>query len=189
MSQHRTRWLKGVALAVVVVATVGLWASGTAQEMDAEVIRTWLLAAGIWGGLLYIVAVAVIQPLHVSIYIWLVGASLVWDPPTAMLLGWLGCMGAALTSFVFGRWVGQEWFDDKLPKRFRRYNERLETHTFQTVLILRLIFFTTPVVQYAYGASKVRFWPWLAAMGLGAVPYVVGTVWVGESITAWLFSS
>ena len=126
------------------------------------------------------------QPLHISIYVFLLAASLVWPPVEAIIYGWLATIGCALTSFAFGRFMAREWVEAHVPEKFKKYQDRLERHTFKTVLVLRLVFFTTPMLQFMYGAVRLRFWPWLAATCIGNLPTVIVVVLLGWKITAWL---
>lgn len=175
----------GILVAVVALMATG-WFFDVHQRVDIDLVRTTLVDLGPLGGLGFIVAVSLLQPLHLSVHAFLLAAALVWEPAEAMIYGWLACMGCALTSFVFGRFMARDWVQANLPAKFRRYEDALELNTFKTVLILRLLFFTTPMLQFFYGAVKLRFWPWLAATGIGFVPYVVIMVLLSDQVIAWL---
>ena len=68
----------------------------------------------------------------------------------------------------------------------RRFDERLQSRGFRTVLLLRLIFYTTPSVQWALGVSRVRFPPFLAASVLGVAPFTLASTVVGVRVAAWV---
>lgn len=179
-------WLR-VALILVVA---GLFAAGwyfdIEDRIDVDLVRDTLQGFGPFGGLVFIAVVAVLQPLHISVHMFLLAASLVWPPAEAILYGWLATIASGLTSFVFGRFMAREWVEKNIPERFRKYQDRLEKNTFKTVLLLRLIFFTTPMLQFMYGAVRLRFWPWFAATCIGNLPTVVVVILLGWKITAWL---
>ncbi len=173
---------------VTVAFVIGLWQSGVYETLTVDSVRQWLLDAGPWGGLLFVVAVSLLQPMHLSMHAFLLAASQVWPPAEAMLYSFLGLMGAALTSYAFARFMAAEWVQARIPEKLKPYEARLEEKTFSTVLILRLLFFTTPMVQFSYGVLKLRFWPWLAAMALGSLPYVIVEILLGSQLKALLES-
>jgi membrane protein DedA with SNARE-associated domain len=54
------------------------------------------------------------------------------------------------------------------------------------VFLLRLIFYTTPSIQWALGVSRVRFLPFLAGTIVGVAPFTLGTTLVGVRVAAWI---
>ena len=178
--------LRLAILLVVLGVMVTGWYFDVHTRVDIDAVRAWLVELGPLGGLGFVVTVALVQPLHISIHAFLLAAAAVWDPLEAMVWSWLGCMACALTSFFFGRFMAREWVQENLPEKFRRYEDRLERHTFKTVLVLRLLFFTTPMLQFFYGAVRLRFWPWLAATAIGFVPTVVVVVLLSDQVIAWM---
>lgn len=179
-------WLRVALLLLVVGLFAAGWYFDVEDHISVELVRETLLGFGPFGGLVFIAAVSVLQPLHISVHVFLLSASLVWPPVEAILYGWLGTLGAGLTSFAFGRFMARDWVEKNIPDKFRKYQDRLERNTFKTVLILRLIFFTTPMLQFFYGAVRLRFWPWFAATAIGNLPTVIVVVLAGWKITAWL---
>ena len=179
-------WLRLLLLLVVGGLFVAGWYFDVEDRIDVDLVRDTLEGFGPLGGLVFVLAVSILQPLHISIHVFLLAASVVWDPAEAILYGWLATLGSGLTSFAFGRFMARDWVQANLPEKFRKYEAKLERNTFKTVLVLRLIFFTTPMLQFFYGAVKLRFWPWFAATAIGNLPTVVVVVLLGWKITAWL---
>jgi membrane protein DedA with SNARE-associated domain len=68
----------------------------------------------------------------------------------------------------------------------RRLDDRLCTHGFRTVFLLRLIFYTTPMVQWALGVSRVSFAPFVVGTVLGVAPFTLMTTLVGIRVAAWI---
>ncbi|MGB5414360.1 MAG: hypothetical protein WBN01_06940, partial [Polyangiales bacterium] len=77
-------------LLVVICIGVWLYASGTYASIDPAGMRAWLQQAGAWGGVLFISAHCILQPLGVRSLFFLLTAPLVWDPATAFALSWAG---------------------------------------------------------------------------------------------------
>ncbi len=118
----------------------------------------WFQKAGPWGGVLFVGAYACLQPFGVNGLVFLLSAPLIWTPTEAFLLNWAGTIGTGLFSFLVARFVARDWIQQRLP-RIRRFDERLQTNGFRTVFLLRLIFYTTPTVQWALGVSRGRLRP------------------------------
>ena len=149
-------------------------------------MRYLVREAGPWGGLLFIVSYSVLQPFGVNGLVFLLSAPLIWTPAEAFLLNWAGTVGTGLFSYAGARFMVRDWLQQRLPKRVRRFDERLRTRSFQTVFLLRLVFYTTPSVQWALGVSQVRFIPFLVASILGVAPFTLGTTLVGVRVAAWI---
>ena len=182
---------RGSLLKIAIAAAVaGLFAwvyvSGAYERFDPALLRDWVRAVGPWGGLLFVVSYSALQPFGVNGLVFLLSAPLIWDPTEAFLLNWAGTVGTGLFSFAGARFLVRDWLQARLPQRVRRFDERLQTHAFRTVFLLRLIFYTSPSVQWALGASRVRFAPFFAASVLGVAPFTLGTTLVGVRVASWI---
>ena len=173
---------------VAVIASVVAWvyASGTYQEFDPVTLRVWFRDAGAWGGLIFIAAYSVLQPFGVNGLVFLLSAPLIWSPTEAFLLNWAGTVGSGIFSFSGARFVARDWVQQRLPKRVRRFDDRLDTRGFRTVFLLRLVFYTAPTVQWALGVSRVSLTPCLAGTVLGVAPFTLLTTLLGVRVAAWL---
>lgn len=182
----RNSLLKLALVAVVVSLIAWLYASGKYEDIDPAQMRAWVQNAGAWGGVLFVGTYACLQPLGVNGLFFLLSAPLIWNPTDAFLLNWAGTIGTGLTSFTFARFFARDWLQKRLPHRVRRFDERLYTHGFRTVFLLRFIFYTTPALQYALGVSRVRFAPFLLGTALGVAPFTLLTTMLGIRANAWL---
>ncbi|UCH30522.1 MAG: TVP38/TMEM64 family protein [Myxococcales bacterium] len=178
--------LKIGAAAAVAALFAWVYVSGAYEQFDPATMRDWIRAAGPWGGLLFVASYSVFQPFGVNGLVFLLSAPLIWNPTEAFLLNWAGTAGTGLFSYAGARFMARDWIQERLPRRVRRFDERLRTHGFRTVLLLRLIFYTTPSVQWALGVSQVRFFPFLVASVLGVAPFTLGTTLVGIRVAAWI---
>lgn len=178
--------LKIAAAAAIAGLFAWVYVSGTYERFDPVQLRDWVRDAGPWGGLLFVVSYSVIQPFGVNGLVFLLSAPLIWNPTEAFLLNWVGTVGTGLFSFAGARFFIRDWLQDRLPARVRRFDERLQSNGFRTVLLLRLVFYTSPSVQWALGVSRVRFWPFLAATVIGVAPFTLGTTLIGVRVAEWI---
>ena len=176
-----------IAIAAVVASIIAwVYASGAYEEFDPATMRVWFQDAGVWGGVFFIAAYSGLQPFGVNGLVFLLSAPLIWSPTDAFLLNWAGTVGTGLFSFSGARFVARDWIQQRLPQRIRRFDARLHTHGFRTVLILRLVFYTTPTVQWTLGVSRVSFVPFLVGTVLGVAPFTLMTTLIGVRVAAWL---
>lgn len=166
-----------------------LLGSGLHREIEPDVARAWLTESGPWGPLLFLAAFALLQPMGVASHLFILSAALVWDPPVAFMLSWLGTTAGGCSAFFFSRYVGREFFQKRMPTRLQRYDERLQTHRFRTVLGLRLALFTFGPMQMMLGISRVRFGPFLAGTALGVIPVVAFETFVGGGLIEWAWDA
>jgi uncharacterized membrane protein YdjX (TVP38/TMEM64 family) len=182
---------RGSLLKIAVAAAVAalfawVYVSGAYERFDPAQLRDWVRDAGPWGGLLFVASYSVLQPFGVNGLVFLLSAPLIWNPTEAFLLNWAGTVGTGLFSFAGARFFVRDWLQARLPARVRRFDDRLQTHGFRTVFLLRLVFYTTPSVQWALGVSRVHFGPFLTASVIGVAPFTLGTTLVGVRVAAWL---
>jgi uncharacterized membrane protein YdjX (TVP38/TMEM64 family) len=64
-----------------------------------------------------------------------------------------------------------------------RLDTRLERHGFLTILMLRLVLFLAPPMNWAIGTTRVRFLHYLAGSIVGVIPGVAVTVIFADAIT------
>ena len=108
-----------------------------------------------------------LQPFGVPGTVFVVAAPLIWPWPIAFALSMVGTMSASVVGFSFARFVARDWVAQRIPARFRGYDEALERRAFLTVFTLRLIFWMPQVLHAFFGISRVRFWThfWGSAAG------------------------
>jgi uncharacterized membrane protein YdjX (TVP38/TMEM64 family) len=153
MRTARIAAVLGVVTLLAVAHHFGL----LAQFADAARTRDTLVALGPTGYLAFVLAYAVLQPFGVPGTVFIMAAPLIWPWPTAFALSMTGTMAASVVGFSFARFVARDWLSERIPERFRRYDDALARRAFATVFTLRLIFWMPPLLHAFFGVSKVRF--------------------------------
>lgn len=143
----------GVVTLLAVAHQLGL----LAQFADPAKTRDTLVALGPTGYLAFVVAYAVLQPFGVPGTVFIMAAPLIWPWPVAFALSMTGTMAASVVGFSFARFIARDWLSERIPERFRRYDEALARRAFATVFTLRLIFWMPPLLHAFFGVSKVGF--------------------------------
>jgi uncharacterized membrane protein YdjX (TVP38/TMEM64 family) len=158
--------------AVVLVGTALLvaWHAGLLAEIaDPKSLAQDLVALGAWGYVAFILAYAFVQPFGLPGAAFVVAASLVWPWQISFPLSMIGTMAASVIGFSFSRFVARDWVAAKIPARFKKYDAALERSAFRTVVLLRLVFWTSPPLHAFFGISRVPFWTHFWASLLGYV--------------------
>ncbi len=175
-------WTK-IAVAVAVAAALGVayWRGAFDAFDDPARLKATLLGMGPSGFLVYLVVYALLQPVGVPGIMLMVVASLVWPPPVALLLSFVANGISTVIGFSFARYVARDWVARRIPARLRKYDERLATHGFLTVLVLRSLFWMNPTLHALFGVSHVGFGTHLAASMLAYVVPVVALTYLGDA--------
>ncbi|WAS95344.1 TVP38/TMEM64 family protein [Nannocystis punicea] len=178
-----TRSLRGARLGVVVLVVLTLAAAYHfgifAWFGEPRTLAATLVEMGARGYLAFILAYTVLQPFGVPGTIFVVAAPLIWPWQTAFTLSMIGTMGASVVGFSFARLVAKDWVSARIPARFRKYDESLERHSFQTVVVLRLIFWMPQVLHSFFGVSKVGFWTHFWGSLVGYAPPLLLVSYLG----------
>lgn len=162
---------KLVVIGLVLAVLAGAWYLGIFEQVGApSTLARSLIEMGAWGYVAFILAYTVLQPFGVPGTIFIVAAPLIWPWQTAFVLSMTGTMAASVVGFSFARFVARDWIATRVPARLRKYDEALERSAFQTVVVLRLIFWMPQVLHSFFGISNVRFWTHFWGSLLGYVP-------------------
>ena len=175
--------------ALILALVVGLvWASRSldlGRHLTRDGMQTLLGSAGPHAPLVFMaVCIAgVFLSLPEVVLIALGGIAL--GAPTAFAYGWVACLVGASATFLVVRHLGRDWFQRALQARFprlRALDERLARQGFRTVLVLRLLLFMSPALNWALGATRVGLPHYLAGTALGTIPGMATTVYFADAI-------
>lgn len=134
------------------------WQLGIFEQLSEPArVKQTLLSLGGWGYLAFIVSYALLQPFGFpgSVFIW--SAPLIWPWPVAFALSMAGTQSASVVGFSFFRFLARDWVANKIPERFRRYEDALAKRELLTVFGLRFLFWMPPPLHAFFGVSKVSF--------------------------------
>ncbi|MBK7175996.1 MAG: TVP38/TMEM64 family protein [Chloroflexi bacterium] len=140
-----------------------------------------LMLNSLYGPLLYIVLYA-LRPLlfFPATLLTLLGGFLFG--PVGILYTIVGSNTSAMVAFAVGHYFGQGILENKENAgTIQRYTQRMRENSFETVLIMRLIFLPYDLVNYAAGFLKINWKAFLAATAIGSVPGTISIVLLGAS--------
>jgi uncharacterized membrane protein YdjX (TVP38/TMEM64 family) len=190
---RRRLWLqRGVVVTIWIVAIVawqryqtsnGLSATGAAQQFIDSVEMAW------WGVLAYI-AVYLARPivLFPASVLTVVGG-LLFGPVVGVIIVMVAANGSATIAYLVGRLLGRtpgarvdEEGDHAATTPISRWSTKMRDNSFVTVLVMRFLFLPYDLVNYAAGALRIRYVPFIAATALGSLPGTISFVLLGASL-------
>lgn len=145
------------------------------------------VTAGGWGAaVVFCIAFISGGSLGVPPAIFVVAAGLLWPFWPALGLSLAGGMAAATFGYFLSRYIARDFCQRHIPRRVRRYNERLRQQGLKTVIMLRLVFYLFPPVSWMIGLSRIRVRDYFLGTLIGALPGTVLYTIVGDGWIPWL---
>ena len=93
----------------------------------------------------------------------------------------IGSNASAMVAYSIGRYFGKGVFEENDAGIMQRYAQRMRQNSFQTVLIMHLIFLPYELVNYAGGFLQIDWKAFLAGTALGSVIATISIVLLGSS--------
>jgi len=101
--------------------------------------------------------------------------------PMGILYTIIGSNASAMVAYSIGRYFGKGVFEENDAGIMQRYAQRMRQNSFQTVLIMHLIFLPYELVNYAGGFLQIDWKAFLAGTALGSVIATISIVLLGSS--------
>ncbi|MEZ5997068.1 MAG: VTT domain-containing protein [Hyphomonas sp.] len=183
---RRAMLLGGALLALVLVVfalgKLGVLPSGHALNawMDGMGDSPWGLPALI---LIFCIAAFIGMPQFALIAL----AVAVFGPWTGAAYSWIATLVSGALTFYVGRLAGEEMFRRYAGRSANRIAGFIGRNAFVASAVVRNVP-TGPflLVNMAFGVSRAQFWPYLAGMGVGALPKILLIAFAGRSLMAAL---
>jgi len=94
----------------------------------------------------------------------------------------IGCLLGATIAFLFGRSIGREWIKSKMDRnaKFKAVDWAIQKNGVYIVFLTRLSpLFPFPLLNYAFGITKVKMWQYIIGTFTGIVPATVAYTYLG----------
>jgi uncharacterized membrane protein YdjX (TVP38/TMEM64 family) len=152
------------------------------HEIGPGLVRSW----GVAGMIGYALLIMLLGGLGVPPVLFIVPAVAFWPLPIALAVSLCGGLGASVVGFFLSRYCLRETVEPRIPEKIARYEHRLETHGFSTVLVLRLLFYLFPPINWMLGISAIPLPVFTAATLLGIIPGTVAYTLTGKGALAFV---
>lgn len=160
-----------LAALVVVMSTLAFLAAYTplGQYFKFHILQDAMLNAGAWGVALFIVAFVVGTLLNLPGFLFIILSFLVYGFGWGLPIAYVGALLSVLTHFVVVRTIGGQALGEIKNKMIRKVMKNFDSHPVRTVIILRLLFFISPPVNYVLALSNVRIRQFVIGTLLGNI--------------------
>lgn len=175
---------KLTALAFWIAALVGYWwyAESNGLTVTTAVEHLALtISSSAYGPLLYILIYLLRPLLFFSATVLTILGGFLFGP-IGILYTIIGANGSAMVAFFVGYFFGHDILkDEDSGSMIQQYAGRMRANSFETVLIMRLIFLPYDLVNYAAGFLRIYWLPFLLATAIGSLPGTISFVLLGAS--------
>lgn len=163
--------LAGTFVAVMVSLGIGLTVSGALTPED---VRAEVASYGAFSAVVFVLVFVLGNLLHMPALVFITAGAVAFGVVPAALLSILaGSIGAVLNLLYLRRLSGGSSMRRLDQAWVGRILDGIESRPFLTVLLLRLVFNTSPALSAALAFTGVPFWPYTLASVLGMSPVVI----------------
>lgn len=161
------RWM------AILLLFVGLWLigklTGLNDKFSVEWIRESVDKSGIWGALVFIAIFSLGELVHIPGMVFVAAGILAFGPVMGFFLGVIAALCSVCFSFVVVRAVGGKAIAEIKRPFIQKILARLDKRPITTVIVLRLILWLAPPLNYALALSNIKFRDYAIGSGLGLV--------------------
>ena len=153
------------------------------QYLDQERLRQFGASHGVLLPLMYL-AVWTVGPLFLpGLPITLAGGVL-FGPIWGVVYTAFGSTCGAGLVFLVARYLARDWVAGKLAgTRLMSLDEKVARHGWKIVAFTRLVpVFSFSLLNYAFGLTRISFWPYLAATFVCMLPSTIAYVYFSSNI-------
>ena len=177
--------LVGLLLVLVALLAVGHF-TGASEYMTRENIAHFMQSLGIWGFLLFLLAFALGELVHVPGFVFVFAALIAYGRLWGALAGYAGALVAVTVAFYLVRIVGGRALTEIKQPLIKKALGPLEKHPIRTVALLRSVLWFLPALNYALGLSAIRYRDYILGSAIGfVVPIVIFSVLFDWAMSFW----
>jgi uncharacterized membrane protein YdjX (TVP38/TMEM64 family) len=173
-----------VLLAVVVVVALLVASRVLPVGEYLKQFLDWIRDLGPMGYVLFIVVYVLAAVMFLPGSVLTLGAGAVFGLVGGFIVVSIGSTLGASAAFLVGRFLARDAIARKVEgnARFAAIDRAVGREGFKIVLLTRLSpIFPFNLLNYAYGLTKVGFWPYVLASWLGMMPGTVLYVYIGTA--------
>jgi uncharacterized membrane protein YdjX (TVP38/TMEM64 family) len=179
----KTSIIRPLLLLCLIASVIAVQYFHLVEYLDPERLRQFGASHGVLLPLIFL-AVWTVGPLFMpGLPITLAGGVL-FGPFWGVVYTAFGSTFGAGLVFLVSRYLARDWVAGKLADtRLMSLDEKVARHGWKIVAITRLIpIFSFSLLNYAFGLTRVSFWPYLAATFVCMLPYTIAFVYFSSNI-------
>lgn len=144
-------------------------ATGLSQAVDPEAIRSAVREAGPLGVLLFAAVFAAGEFIHIPGMVFVAAGILAYGELLGFFVSLLAAIGSVCFSFAVVRALGGKALTRIQRPFLRRMLAQLDSQPIRTVVVLRLLLWLAPALNYALALSSLRFRDYLIGSAFGLI--------------------
>jgi uncharacterized membrane protein YdjX (TVP38/TMEM64 family) len=156
------------------------WQSGLSLRQSVYGMAAWL-TRNWYGPLLFLLLFTFRPILFIPATPMTLLSGFLFGPTAGLFYAVFGLNASAFLAYVIGRYLGYGIFNGAHTGRVRRYTATMRRHSFESVLVMRLLLLPYDLVNYLAGFLKIEWSLFLLATVIGSLPGTVSFVLLGSS--------
>ncbi len=148
-------------LVILLAVSLALMAIGKyssfSQYFTLGFLTEAIVKSGGFGVLVFILAYIIGTLMNIPGVLFLLILFMVYDPIDGILIGYVGTLAAMIVHFYFTRALAGEALAEIKQPFIRKQMQKLTAKPIRTTMILRLVLFVSPPVNYALALSSIKF--------------------------------
>lgn len=180
---------KGIKPAIgLIIVAAAAWACNSFDLtgfLDIDKISALVASLGVFGPVAFIGLCIAGVFLHLPEIVLIAIGGVLFGGMKGFFYGWAGALAGSTSTFLCVRYFMRDAVQASLAGRFKRLDaldSRLAEQGFQTVLMLRLVLFMAPPLNWLIALTRVKFPQYFAASALGIIPGVAVTCYCAGTI-------
>ncbi len=172
-------------IAALLLATVGTLALTTDLTPLIQKTLAWIQSLGPAGVAVFSAVYVTSVMLLIPATFLAIGAGAIFGMKLGFPVVWLSVTTGATGSFLLGRNLVRNWVEHQLHKRpaLAALDQAVTDSGWKIVTLSRLCpFFPFPLLNYAFGASKISLPQYILSTAVGVLPGVLLYVWIGNAL-------
>ena len=175
--------LRAAAPRLAVLAALIAAIAWVALHRDAAhpmAIADALEALGVWAPLIFVVLYALGALVLFPAALLSVAGGVAFGPVWGVVLDLAGATLGAGAAFLMARTLAAGWVQRRAGGRLARLVAGVEAEGWRFVALARLVpVFPYALLNYAFGLTRVGFWPYLGASAVCMIPASIAYTWLG----------
>jgi uncharacterized membrane protein YdjX (TVP38/TMEM64 family) len=168
-----------LAMLALLVGAAG-WGATHAGSLHPEDIAGRLGAMGAWAPLAFVLAYVLGAVLLFPAALLTLAGGAAFGPLWGSVLDVIAAVLGAGAAFLAARYLGADWVRRRSGPRLARLIAGVEAEGWRFVAAVRLLpILPYSLMNYAFGLTRIGFWPYLAASAVCMVPGSIAYTWLG----------
>jgi uncharacterized membrane protein YdjX (TVP38/TMEM64 family) len=167
-------------LTFLLIYSLFAWESGLSLRQSVYGLAAWL-TRNWYGPALYILLFSLRPLLFIPATPMTLLSGFLFGPGVGLFSAVLGLNASAISAYAIGRYLGYGILSGTGKGWVSRYSAAMRRHSFETVLVMRLLLLPYDLVNYIAGFLKIKGRLFLLATVIGSIPGTVSFVLLGAS--------